>query len=401
MHPHGAPHPGGPTAGHPGGHPHGMRAGAAGERKAHDGWMSRMDFNQTPFTVIWELTRACALRCVHCRAVAQPKRDPRELSTEEGKDLLRQIKELGSPVFVLTGGDPMMRRDLFEVIEYAAELGLRTALTPSATALVTRERLQRCKEAGVARIAMSLDGPNATVHDAFRGFAGSFDRTMEILADLRDLKIPFQINTTVATLNVQYLQTMAKQVEDAGAVQWSLFFLVPTGRAQMEHMLSPERHEEVMHWLAELHETSGFDIKSTAAPFYRRVAIQRKREQGEGGPVTFAGAGFRYEDGLDRPVQGVNDGKGFVFISHIGEVCPNGLLPVDAGNIRERGLADIYRNSQFFKELRDPDMLKGKCGVCEYRVVCGGSRARAYGVTGDPFASDPACAYEPRTETSA
>ena len=384
-----------PQGGHPGGHPGGLSHGAAGERAAHDNWMTRLDFNVTPFTVIWEVTRACALRCIHCRAVAQPKRHPDELTTAEGLKLLDEIKGFGSPVFVFTGGDPLMRRDLPELIAHAKNIGLRTALTPSATKLVTRERLQACQDAGIARIAVSLDGPNAEVHDAFRGFAGSFDRTMEILDDLRSLELPFQLNSTVTTLNEQLLDEMAQLVGESGAVQWSVFFLVPTGRAEAEHMVSPERHEEIMHWLADLSERAPFDIKSTAAPFYRRVAIQRQKAAQTGGPVTFAGAGFRYEDGLDRPVQGVNDGKGFVFVSHIGEVFPSGFLPLYAGNIREQPLAEIYRESQLFRDLRDPTKLEGKCGACDYRVVCGGSRGRAYGVTGNPFAADPACAYLP------
>ncbi len=368
---------------------------AAAERAGHDARMMRIDFNQSPFTVVWEVTRACHLRCLHCRAVAQRMRHPKELTTEEGFALLRQVKSFGNPILVLTGGDPMLRDDLVEQIEYAEGLGLRTSLTPSATAKVTRERLEAVQAAGCRRIAISLDGPNAEVHDSFRGFPGSYDRTMQILADLRAIDLPFQLNTTVATLNLDTLDEMAAQVAASGAVQWSVFFLVPTGRAQLEHMISADEHERVMHWLAALSETAPFDIKGTAAPFYRRVAIERKRAASAGGPVTFAGAGFRYQDGLDRPMQGVNDGKGFVFISHIGEVYPSGFLPVTAGNIRETPLPEIYRESDLFRSLRDPDRLEGKCGRCEYKVVCGGSRARAYGVTGNLFAPDPACAYEP------
>lgn len=368
---------------------------AAAERHGHDARMQRIDFNVAPFTVVWEVTRACYLRCLHCRAVAQRMRHPRELTTDEGKALLDSVKEFGDPILVLTGGDPMLRDDLVELIEHATKLGLRSSLTPSATARVTRERLQAVKTAGIRRVAISLDGPNDEVHDAFRGFRGSYQRTMEILDDLRAIGMPFQINTTVATLNVHTLDEMARQVAESGAVQWSVFFLVPIGRAQAEHMISPAEHERVMHWLAELTESAPFDIKGTAAPFFRRVAIERKRATAGGGPVQFAGAGFRYEDGLDRPVQGVNDGKGFVFISHIGEVYPSGFLPVSGGNIRELPLPQIYRESSLFRDLRNPDKLEGKCGRCEYRVVCGGSRGRAYGVTGNLFAPDPACAYEP------
>lgn len=373
-----------------------LHAQAALERSGHDARMTRIDFNVSPFTVVWEVTRACVLRCIHCRAVAQRWRHPRELSTTEGKQLLDSIKEFGDPILVLTGGDPMMRPDLVELIEHAVKhLGLRASLTPSATPLVTRERLAAVQEAGIKRIAMSLDGSTAAMHDEFRGFKGSFERTMRILDDLRAINMPFQINTTVTNINVDHLPDIKKVVQDCGAVQWSVFFLVPTGRASREQMVSPEKHEELMHWLAELSDDASFDIKSTAAPFYRRVAITRKREQNPDGPVTFAGAGFRYQDGLDRPMQGVNDGKGFVFISHVGEVYPSGFLPLSAGNIREVPLPSIYRESQLFRDLRNPDLLKGKCGVCEFREVCGGSRARAYGVNGDLFAPDPACGYEP------
>jgi radical SAM protein len=373
-----------------------LHAQAAAERALHDARMPSVDFNVNPFTVVWEMTRACVLRCVHCRAVAQRWRHPRELTTAEGQGLLASIKEFGDPILVLTGGDPMMRPDLIELIQHAVgDLGLRASLTPSATPLVTRERLAEVQAAGIKRVAISLDGPTAEVHDAFRGFKGSFERTLRILSDLRDLGLAFQVNSTVTSLNVEHLSAIKELVQQSGAVQWSVFFVVPTGRAGAEQMVSPERHEELMHWLAELSENEPFDIKSTAAPFYRRVAIERRRAQAGGGPVTFAGAGFRYQDGLHRPMQGVNDGKGFVFISHIGEVYPSGFLPLSAGNVRELGLPQIYRESQLFKDLRNPEKLTGKCGRCEYREVCGGSRARAYGLLGDLFASDPACAYEP------
>ncbi|MBI2300631.1 MAG: TIGR04053 family radical SAM/SPASM domain-containing protein [Armatimonadetes bacterium] len=357
--------------------------------------MLQIDFNVSPFTVVWEVTRACALHCVHCRAIAQPRRHPKELTLDEGRQLLDTVKEFGNPILVLTGGDPMMRDDLFELIEHAAlKLKLRTSLTPSATKMVNRARLQKVKDAGILRVAVSLDGASSEVHDAFRGYTGSFQRTMEILDDLRGLDMSFQLNTTVTQTNVDTLPDIAKLVEASGAVQWSVFFVVPTGRAGIEAMVSPERHEELMHWLAEMSDSAPFDIKSTAAPFYRRVAIQRKQAQ-EQGPVTFAGAGFRYEDGLHRPVQGVNDGKGFVFISHIGEVYPSGFMPVSAGNVREESLLSIYRESQLFRDLRDPTKLEGKCGRCAFREVCGGRRARAYGVTGNWFASDPVCGYQP------
>lgn len=374
------------------------------ERAEHDAHLRQVDFNVAPFTVVWEVTRACALNCVHCRAVAQPKRHPDELTTEEGYRLLDQVKEFGDPIFIFTGGDPMMRRDLFDLIRYAAhEKGLRTSLTPSATALVTRERLARAQEAGILRVALSLDGPNAEVHDAFRGFSGSFQRTIEILEDVNAIDLSLQINTTVCRYNLPLLEQMPDLVSRFKAVQWSVFFLVPTGRGKAEDMISPQEHERVLNWLYDLSQRAPFDIKSTAAPHYRRVVIQRERARrriakDSDRPVThiaLAGAGFNYEDGLNRPVQGVNDGKGFVFISHVGEVCPSGFLPLVAGNVREQPLPDIYRHAPLFRELRDPKLLRGKCGECEFREVCGGSRARAYAVTGDYLASEPYCVYQP------
>lgn len=368
------------------------------ERERHDAWMQDIDFDRAPFTVAWEVTRACALVCLHCRAEAQPRRHPLELTTQEGFRLIDDLAEFGSPILVFTGGDPMMRRDLFDLIAYAAQKGLRPALTPSATRLVTRQRLLRAQEAGVRRVAMSLDGPTPEVHDHFRGFSGSFQRTMEILQDLREVGLPFQINTTVTRYNFRRIREMPELLERLGAVQWSLFFLVPTGRAQVRDMISPEEHEEMFHWLYDLSRSAPFDVKATEAPQYRRVVLQRERQRRaevEGSEMVLAGAGFQYADGLQRPTKGVSDGRGFCFISHIGDVCPSGFLPLKAGNVRQQSIVEIYRDSPLFKALRDPERLKGKCGRCEFRKVCGGSRARAYALTGDYLASDPACVYEP------
>ena len=376
---------------------------AATERQLHDRHMLEADFDLAPFTIAWEVTRACAFACVHCRADAQHTRDPRELTTEEGHRLLDRFKEFGSPIVVFTGGDPMMRRDLFDLIRRATDLGLRASLTPTATALPTVERLKQAMDAGVRRIALSLDAPSPEVHDAFRQVPGSWARTMQILRNARSVGLSAQINTTVTKLNVHLLPDMVKFVEEVGAVQWSVFFLVPTGRGQIQHMISPEEHERVFHWLYELSQCGTFDIKATAAPMYRRVAIGRKRQlpsparRGVGGEgeISFQGAGFQYADGLNRPVKGVNDGRGFLFISHLGEIMPSGFLPVSAGNVRTADVVGVYRNHPMFKALRDPDQLKGKCRVCDYRVVCGGQRGRAYAITGDYLETDPACLYQP------
>jgi radical SAM protein len=365
---------------------------AAAERQIHNSHMLEADFDLAPFTIAWEITRACAFACVHCRADAQHTRDPRELTTEEGYRLIERFRAFGNPIVIFTGGDPMMRRDLFDLIRYATELGLRASLTPTATALPTAARLQQAREAGVRRIALSLDAPTPEVHDAFRQVPGSWERTMQILRRAQSIGLSAQINTTVTRHNVNLLPDMVKFVQEVGAVQWSVFFLVPTGRGQIADMISPEEHERVFNWLYDLSQTGNFDIKATAAPMYRRVAIERR---GKADGALFQGAGFQYADGLNRPVKGVNDGRGFLFISHIGEIMPSGFLPLSVGTVRELDVVDAYRNHPVFKALRDPEMLKGKCRICEYRTVCGGQRGRAFALTGDYLETDPACVYEP------
>lgn len=369
---------------------------AAEERAYHDRRMTHADFDQAPFTIAWEVTRACAFACKHCRADAQHQRDPRELTTEEGYRLIDRLADFGSPILIFTGGDPMMRRDLFSLISYATQKGLRCSLTPTATALPSIERLSQAKEAGIRRIALSLDAPSAETHDEFRQVPGSWERTMQILHNAKEVRLSVQVNTTVSTFNVDRLPEMVPFIQEVDAVQWSVFFLVPTGRAQAHYMVSPQKHEEVFNWLFDLSQQAPFDIKATAAPMYRRVAIQRKKNENSGSqPVTFQGAGFQYADGLNRPTKGVNDGNGFLFISHLGQIMPSGFLPIDCGNVREQDVVEVYRRHPVFIDLRSYTKLKGKCGTCDYRDVCGGQRGRAYGVTGDYMETDPACAYEP------
>ncbi|TCJ04447.1 TIGR04053 family radical SAM/SPASM domain-containing protein [Cytobacillus praedii] len=361
------------------------------------------DFNHDPFIVIWELTRACQLKCLHCRAEAQYRRDPRELSFEEGKILIDQIHEMNNPMLVFTGGDPLMREDVFDIAEYAVKKGVRVSMTPSATPNVTKEAIEKAKEVGLSRWAFSLDGPNAEVHDHFRGTAGSFDLTMERIKYLHELEIPIQINTVISRYNIDYLDEMAKVVEGLKCVLWSVFFLVPTGRGQESDMISPVEHEKVFTWLYELSKRVPFDIKTTAAQHYRRVVIQQKMREAKDqrDEIQYLDALTQQGltgsiDGLGRAPKGVNDGNGFVFISHVGDVYPSGLLPVKAGNVREQSLGEIYRESPIFKDLRNPDKYKGKCGVCEFRYVCGGSRSRAYAMTGDYMESEPFCVYIPK-----
>jgi radical SAM protein len=355
------------------------------------------DYHKNPFIVIWEVTRACALKCLHCRAEAQHKPDPRQLTLEEGKRLLDQIAELNHPLCVFTGGDPLMRPDLFELARYAIEeKKLSLSMTPSATPKVTREAVMKAKEAGLSRWAFSLDGSCADVHDHFRGTRGSFAMTMRGIGYLQETGIPIQINTTVSKYNLHDLAQIAERVKEMQAVLWSVFFLVPTGRAIEKDMISPAQHEEVMRWLYKLQQRMPFGIKATEAPHYRRVILQEQCQKRDGEENKAAAGVRRTTDALGRAPKGVNDGDGFVFISHTGEVYPSGFLPLACGNIREKSLADIYRGSVFMQQLRDKSLLKGKCGVCEFKTICGGSRARAFALTGDYLESDPYCVHVPQ-----
>jgi radical SAM protein len=353
-----------------------------------------IDFDQRPVTVAWEITRACALACRHCRAEAIPQRDPRELSAEEALRVVDQVVELGPPILVITGGDPLMRPDVYDIAEYASSKGLRVALSPSATALLRRDAIERTRDADVQMMHISLDGASAATHDAFRGVPGSFDRTIAALADARSLGMPLQIGTTVTRTNVGELPAIARLAGEHGITMWSVFFLVPTGRAEADDMLDADQHEEVLNWLAEVAEGSSFQVRTTAAQHYRRVLIQRaRRKQGADASISLQGAGYAFERGRVQAQAGVNDGKGFCFISHIGDVYPSGFLQIKAGNVRSERLASIYRHSRLFRDLRDTSKLRGKCGRCSFKDVCGGSRARAYATTGDYMAPDPACAW--------
>lgn len=358
-----------------------------------------MNFNERPFLVIWEVTQACDLACVHCRACARPQRSPLELSTEEAQRLIDEVASMEVPVFVLTGGDPLKRPDVFDLVEYASRRGVRISLTPSATPLLTREAILELKQRGLARLAVSLDGPTAAIHDAFRRVPGSYDWTLQAVRWARDAGLPAQINTTITRHNLHYLDEMIALVEQLDIVLWSVFFLVPTGRGASIDLISAEEFEQVFEKLYETSRRVKFDLKSTEAQHYRRFLLQRRSEEKRKGNGTPAAPlfGVTTADGIGRAPRGINDGKGFVFVSHLGEVFPSGFLPLSAGNVRRQSLGEIYRHSPLFVSLRDSFNLKGKCGVCEYREVCGGSRARAYALTGDAFAEEPCCVYEPKT----
>ncbi|MBI5289737.1 MAG: TIGR04053 family radical SAM/SPASM domain-containing protein [Chloroflexi bacterium] len=357
-----------------------------------------VDFDLTPFTLAWEITRSCALACVHCRAEAVPQRDPRELTTEEAFGVLDQIVDLGKPILVITGGDPMMRRDVFQILEGAVRRGLKVGFSPSATRLVTREAVKRVRDTGVDMVHVSLDGSCPEVHDTFRRVPGAFQRTMEIAGDVRGVGLPLQIGTTVTRHNMHDMPAILNVVREIGATVWNVFFLVPTGRGQQEAMLTPQEHEQVLHWLAEVSEQVPFRVRTTAAQHYRRVLIQRMRARAkpdESQTFELTGAGYAFRQGKAPAEKGVNDGKGFCFISHVGDVFPSGFLQICAGNVRTEPLSEIYRNSDLFRSLRSPARLEGKCGRCDFNEVCGGSRARAWAITGNHLAEEPCCVYQP------
>jgi radical SAM protein len=363
--------------------------------------LADVDFDRAPFVVIWETTQACDLACLHCRACAVPQRDPRELTTDEAKRLVDDICRFGRPLLVLTGGDPLKRPDAVEIVRYGTDAGLRVALTPSGTPLMTPRVLGELHDAGMSRLAVSLDGATAAQHDAFRGVPGSFDWTIHMLETARSLGLSTQINTTISRHNVHDLENLITLMTGLGIALWSVFFIVPVGRALPEDLATADEFETVFHRLYDLSKTAPFDIKSTAAPHYRRVIMQRQvaerrtgARDGAPSPLT-AGVGFSLGDGVGRAAKGVNDGDGFLFVSHRGDIYPSGFLPKSAGNVRTDDLVEVYRTHELFRSLRDRDRLKGKCGDCEFRTVCGGSRARAYAMTGDPLEADPMCAYTP------
>jgi radical SAM protein len=367
-----------------------------------------INYDESPFLAIWEVTQSCDLACKHCRAAAQPIPHPAQLTNAEGKALIDQVAEMRIPIFVFTGGDPLKRGDVFELIRYAAGKGVKVALTPSATPLLTREAIQKLKEAGLVRLGISLDGSTPEIHDTFRGLPGAWARTIQAIEWANEAGIPIQVHTTISRHNAQDLDDLCKLFEKLAIVMWNVFFLVPVGRGQLADLLSGQEFEQVFGKIHELSQRVNFQIKTTEAMHYRRYLLQHNLEErrlghGHGHP---RGASVAYEPGapvadaqtrtLGWATRRVNDGKGFLFISHLGNVYPSGFLPIHAGNVRETPLAEIYRHAPIFKALRDTSRLEGKCGACEYKEICGGSRARAYALTGDPLAQEPCCIYQPR-----
>ncbi len=397
---------------------------------------ARYRYAQAPLRVYWEVTRACDLTCLHCRAEAQPLADPDELSTAEGFALIDQVSRFGPtpPRLVLTGGDPLKREDLFDLIAYAGARGMGVSVAPSATPLLTAEALRRLKDAGVEAISLSLDAADAQTHDAIRGIPGTFARTCDAARVAAAVKLPFQVNTLVCARTVDQLPALLDLVQALGAPRWSLFFLVSVGRGELLEPISAERAEEVLQWLAARRGqamTRGLVITTTEAPQLRRVVAQLGEADGARGDGGGSRAGkVDGTHGTSRPHEvlapssdmshtshsshptsslhspaarhpavahgaGIRDGNGVLFISHRGDICPSGFLELAAGNVRRDDLAAVYREAPLFTALRDPDAFGGRCGVCTFRWPCGGSRARAYADSGDILGEDPLCTWRP------
>lgn len=369
----------------------------------------RHDLNDKPFIVIWEVTRACALVCRHCRADAQTRAHPDQLTFEQGCALMDDLAsyEGSKPLLILTGGDCFERTDLTELVRYGSSRGLSVSVSPSVTPLLTRERVRELHEAGGKAMSVSLDGAQAATHDVFRGFSGTFDATVAAAKFIREEGFRLQVNTTFTADNIHEAPRMLEQVMSMGAFMWYTFFLVPTGRGAHLRSLSPEDKEDVLHWL---HDNSDrIAIKTTEAPQYRRVALQRDAARREGRALpergelwhrltaeTIARLGEHpVAPRPPRPPMAVNAGSGFAFVDHIGDVYPSGFLPQHCGNVKSVPLSTIYRTSEIMQALRRPQEFEGKCGVCEFNTVCGGSRSHAYAVSKNMLASDPTCVHIP------
>jgi radical SAM protein len=377
------------------------------------------DTDERPFMIIWETTQACDLACRHCRAEAQPLHDPLALNTVEAKKLIDQVESFGKPrpLLIFTGGDPFKRSDLTELIRYASALGIPVGVSPSGTPLLIPENLDRIKNAGAKAISLSIDGSDSKRHDDFRRVPGSFEWTTAGWKYARKIGLKVQINTTVSRYNLHDLPNIFRLVAENGALTWSLFFLVPMGRAQQEDEITPAEYEAVMHFLFDAGKY--ISAKPTEGHHFKRIVLQRTILEEKGLPAAeyfdFQPAYLVLkrdldeivnkmglipkQNGMKRTPMHINAGNGFVFVSVRGEVFPSGFLPLSGGNVRTNSLVDIYKDSELFRELRDTTKYEGRCGCCEFVSVCGGSRSRAYAVYGNPLAEEPFCTYQPGTFT--
>jgi radical SAM protein len=346
-------------------------------------------FGRAPARVYWELTRACDLACRHCRAEAIRERARDELTTRECERVLRELAAAGPPAprVVFTGGDPLKRPDLLELVRYGVGLGLGVSVAPSATQALSSEVVDELLRAGVEAMSLSLDGSSPARHDGLRGVLGCFGWTLVAAQRIVAAGIPLQINTLVTAETEPDLEDTARVVAGVGAARWSLFFLIAVGRGRALRPLSARASELTLRWLARRAPGWPFAVTTTEAPMYRRVLIEAMRAEGRTGrEIRLSPAARSF---------GIRDGSGIMFIAANGDVTPSGFLPVAGGNVRSADAVQIYRDATIFRALREPARFHGRCGACDFRVVCGGSRARAYAATGDFMGEDPLCAYEP------
>lgn len=344
----------------------------------------------SPRLIAWEITRNCNLSCQHCRAAAMNEDYSGELHTQKCFDFLDQVAEMGQPIIILTGGEPLLRDDIFDIAEYGTQKGLRMVMAPNGT-LVNHENALKLKNAGIQRISVSLDGHDATSHDQFRGVDGAFERALEGIQHAKDVGLPFQINTTVTQQNLGTIEKIQELAIQLDAVAHHIFLLVPTGRGKYiaNQSISATEYENTLNWFYEQRDKTRIELKATCAPHYYRILRQNAKNEGK--TVSFQ------THGLDAVTRGCLGGTHFCFISHRGIVQPCGFLDLNCGDITSQSFHEIWQDSPIFNSLRDYDQLKGKCGVCEYRKFCGGCRARAYEATGDYLAEEPLCSFQPGT----
>jgi len=338
--------------------------------------------------VAWETTRRCNLACKHCRAVAEDHPYDNELDTKASFQLLEQIREVGEPIIILTGGEPLLRQDIFDIAAFGTKLGLRMVMAPNGT-LITKEIAEKMKASGIKRISVSLDGSTPCTHDAFRGIEHAFEKSIQGINFAKEAGIEFQINTTITKSNLNEIPKILRLAEDLGAVAHHIFLLVPTGRGKyiLDGEINAQEYEETLNWFYDQREKVKLQLKATCAPHYYRILRQRSKKEGK--KITFE------THGLDAVTRGCLAGTGFCFISHVGRVQTCGFLDVECGNITRLSFKDIWENSHVFNQLRNLDNLENKCGICEFKKVCGGCRARAYEATGNYLAEEPLCSYHP------
>jgi heme b synthase len=338
--------------------------------------------------VAWEVTRSCNLNCVHCRASSRFGPYPQELDTIQAKRVLDQIKEVGKPIIILTGGEPLLRKDIFTLADYGTKKGLRMVMGTNGT-LITPDITKKIQDSGIKRVSISLDGSTKESHDAFRQVNGAFDRAIKGISYLKERGIEFQINTTITKYNLFELEGIFELVVRLGGIAHHIFLLVPTGRAQemVNQELNAKEYEDTLHWFYQQQYKTAIQLKATCAPQYYRIMRQEAHLKGE--KVN------RKTYGLDAVTRGCMAGVSYCFISHEGIIQPCGYLEVNSGDLRKSTFSEIWMNSSVFADLRDFSRYKGKCGRCEYINVCGGCRARAYAFSGDYLSEEPLCVYRP------